>query len=303
MRKTMNKLLVTLIIPVLFPFVVKSQTDSLQKSKPGIFYAITGNELKDTSFLFGTYHLIKSEYLSKTPNVSRSFSKTKGVVVEMVTDSDGLVDLQIKSLLKNITLYELLEKPFLDSLDKELMDVMGVGVSSLFRMKPANISALLSINYAMSTGGPEITKYGGMEMDGFFADEGAKKEKTITPLETMKEQIDLLFLKQSDKEQAEELKMLLRNKQEMLKQSELLTKSWFGNDLEGIYQTYLANTELAGNDDALLKDRNIKWMTVLPALMKKQGQFIAVGALHLAGPDGLVKRLEAAGYKVVSINL
>jgi uncharacterized protein YbaP (TraB family) len=52
---------------------------------------------------------------------------------------------------------------------------------------------------------------------------------------------------------------------------------------------------------ALNKDRNYRWMTKLPEIMKEKSSFIAVGALHLAGEDGLLNLLEKAGYTVESI--
>jgi uncharacterized protein YbaP (TraB family) len=56
-----------------------------------------------------------------------------------------------------------------------------------------------------------------------------------------------------------------------------------------------------GNSDFLLKNRNERWMNVLPGLMKKEAQFIAVGALHLPGPHGLIALLRKAGYTAVPI--
>lgn len=36
---------------------------------------------------------------------------------------------------------------------------------------------------------------------------------------------------------------------------------------------------------------------------EKESQFIAVGALHLSGPSGLVKQLQDMGYTLTSIKL
>jgi uncharacterized protein YbaP (TraB family) len=44
-------------------------------------------------------------------------------------------------------------------------------------------------------------------------------------------------------------------------------------------------------------------MTKLPDLLKRQSQFIAVGALHLAGPYRLVKQLKEPGYTLTPIKL
>jgi uncharacterized protein YbaP (TraB family) len=43
-------------------------------------------------------------------------------------------------------------------------------------------------------------------------------------------------------------------------------------------------------------------MKTLPDLMAKESQFIAVGALHLAGPYGLISLLQKQGYTVTPVN-
>ena len=53
----------------------------------------------------------------------------------------------------------------------------------------------------------------------------------------------------------------------------------------------------------MIKKRNDNWMQTLPALFKKQSNFVAVGALHLAGSDGLVEQLKRMGYTVTAKNL
>jgi uncharacterized protein len=53
--------------------------------------------------------------------------------------------------------------------------------------------------------------------------------------------------------------------------------------------------------DDLLDKRNNKWMEVLPKAMKKGPQFVAVGALHLAGKAGLIQQLRDQGYTVEPI--
>ena len=48
----------------------------------------------------------------------------------------------------------------------------------------------------------------------------------------------------------------------------------------------------------MLDNRNKKWMQQLPGIFKQQSTFVAVGALHLAGENGLVMLLRNAGYTV-----
>jgi len=51
----------------------------------------------------------------------------------------------------------------------------------------------------------------------------------------------------------------------------------------------------------MLHVRNVNWANKMPDMMKKGSNFFAVGAAHLAGDDGLIKLLQAKGYKVEPI--
>jgi len=48
----------------------------------------------------------------------------------------------------------------------------------------------------------------------------------------------------------------------------------------------------------LYEGRNNQWIKQLPALMKSQSCFVAVGCMHLIGDSGLITQFRKAGYKV-----
>ncbi len=70
-----------------------------------------------------------------------------------------------------------------------------------------------------------------------------------------------------------------------------------------MYDLYVKTMEASHEDDYLVKDRNNEWMKTLPGLVQNSKQFIAVGALHLAGPYGLVAQFKNFGYTVTPIKL
>jgi uncharacterized protein YbaP (TraB family) len=285
--------------------ILSSQQTKAQQSliKPGIFYAITGNGLKDTSYLFGTYHLIKSSYLNEVPAVKKALYKSKGVIIETLIDSAKIPQMQAMGLLKDKKLTSMFDKPFADSLDSELKQSIGVGIAQLDQAKPITVTLTLTMVYALKNNGQKLNQYSGSPLDVYFAGYGKANGKVITPLETMDEQMDLLFNKTSDAEQVRGLKMFVRNKPEMIKVGDELLKSWLANDLRQMDQLYKKSISISGEADYLLKDRNQKWMTVLPNLLKSGGQFIGIGALHLAGEDGIVAQLRNRGFTLTPLKL
>ncbi len=278
----------------------KAQSSQTQESN---FYAITGNGLKDTSWLFGTYHLVKSSYLAEVPAVVRAFEKAKAVAVELELDSAEMAAASTLGLLKDKTLSELLDQPFKDSLDKELKTTLGVGIDRFNQLKPMNVALTLSMVYLVTDPKSPLQKYTGAMLDGYFAAAGKEAGKTITAFETLEEQMNLLFNKSTVEEQVHMLKQFLRNKQEMISEGNELIEAWFQHHLSAMYAATEKGMQVFGNEDELLKKRNDRWMQIIPGLLKKESQFIAVGALHLAGPQGLVQQLQRAGYTLTPIKL
>lgn len=82
-----------------------------------------------------------------------------------------------------------------------------------------------------------------------------------------------------------------------------LEQAWASGDLAELAKVSAADT--FGDPmlrDALLVGRNRNWTIRLIAMLSSKARpFVAVGAAHLAGPDGLPAMLEARGYKVTRL--
>lgn len=48
----------------------------------------------------------------------------------------------------------------------------------------------------------------------------------------------------------------------------------------------------------MIDNRNRQWVKVLPEIMKAAPTFVAVGALHLLGENGVLNLLKQQGYTV-----
>lgn len=271
--------------------------------KPGVFYAVTGNGIKDTSWLFGTYHLINDSYLDELPAVMNAFEKSKQVVVEVIIDSTELKSANTKALLQNKQLSALLDKAFVDSLDKELKATTGQGIEQFQTLKPMTVMLTLSLIYLVKDNQAILKKYTGIPLDVSFVTKSKLAGKEVTALETINQQMDLLFNTISDEEQAAMLKLFLRNREQGIKMGNDLLKIYFENDIGKIYHIYQESITMTGDMDFLITKRNDNWLQTLPALFKKHSNFVAVGALHLAGPAGLVAQLKKKGFSVTAQNL
>lgn len=306
--KVKNMLKPIIAAVLIVPLCCTTPSVQAQKvaNKPGIFYAITGNGLKDTSWLFGTYHLVKSSYLDGLPVVKNAFAKAQGVVVEIIVDSSKLQAALAQGMMPAQRLSNLLDKPFADSLDAELRTEMGMGLVQVDQIKPMNILANLTMAYMMKDTVNALQQYTGLPLDLGFVQTGKQQGKQVTALETLESQMQVLFSSLSEIEQAQQLQYFLRNKKQVETLGNEMAAFWLQNDLNSMYNYYqhlLSIYPSTGPDFYYLlnEDRNNKWMEKLPALLQQQTQFVAVGALHLPGPTGLVAQLRKQGYTVTPI--
>lgn len=84
-----------------------------------------------------------------------------------------------------------------------------------------------------------------------------------------------------------------------------MVAAWRDGDASLLEQHFLDDMrrEYPQAYDILLKQRNLAWAAILDQEMRKAGSdFVAVGALHLVGPDGVPNLLRAKGYRVTQIN-
>jgi uncharacterized protein YbaP (TraB family) len=289
--------LLPLLVLFMDPVVVRAQAPE------GIFYQVSGGGLKQPSYLFGTFHLVNNGYLSGRPAVEKAFRQAQGVVVELVTDDQSMAAAASAGRLSGKTLTAFFEPSFQDSLDRELRAVLGAGLKDVEGLKPMLVSLSLSLTELMRERGAELQRYVGVPLDKWFATEGKGAGKKVTALETLEEQIAILYNSRSEEAQAEALKLYLRRKDEMKKLGSSLLDAWFAADLPRIWAIYNHTLELSGEEDYLVNARNLRWLKQLPELMKDRSQFIAVGALHLAGPNGLVTKLREQGYTVTPLKM
>lgn len=289
---------VSLFIALLIGGLV-TKTYAQDEPAKGLLYEVSGNGLKKPSYLFGTFHLLNSDFLNDMPKVAESFNKAKGLVVEVDLQPTDVLVVQQSMLMDGKKLSELFTKEELDKLDGKLTEVMGFGIALFDNMKPAAIATVLAAAMPADVKA-KIEKYKGTAMDMYFINEARAKNKTVTGLESLQEQVDILVGKPID-EQVVDLKKYIGKIDEADTVTSKIVDLYFAQDLAGLWAVSADNKEFIGDMKRLLDDRNNAWMKKLPALMKEKSQFIAVGALHLAGPVGLVYQLRKAGYTVTPI--
>ncbi|MEX0899642.1 MAG: TraB/GumN family protein [Gammaproteobacteria bacterium] len=137
----------------------------------------------------------------------------------------------------------------------------------------------------------------GMEMH--FAARAVERGMPIVELETLVEQLSALSNLSPEAEVAF-LKQSLTTADEFAASVNDIVDSWLAGDADAMKRVLEDSYEGADEVyDAVMRARNQRWLPAIERMIESEEvHFVAVGALHMVGEDGLVRLLEARGYNV-----
>lgn len=142
-------------------------------------------------------------------------------------------------------------------------------------------------------------------LDGVVAAMAHEAGLRMVHLETLEDQLAALDCVPPE-EYATVLEQRLADPAQLIRDDERALAFYREGDLAG----WLADVEVARGLDAaaaavmarargcLITQRNARWTEELETLLRDGGCFVAVGAIHLAGPNGLLADLAARGFAV-----
>ena len=280
------------ILPLFLLFSLSIQAQLLWK--------ISGKDLTKPSYLFGTHHLIPISFLDSVPGLFKAFGNCETVVGEMILnniDANAQI-MQAAMLPQGITMDSLLKKDDYTLVDAELKAVLKFGLKELGLMNPSIIRTMYELEvYKHATGHSED-----VQSDSYFQLVAGHKNMKIIGLEGIEEQINLLFGNKDLKREAQLLVETIRHKTEIVIQINTLNNAYRAGKIEKLVDLAKKQDDKPSMTDeeytAMIDNRNFNWLKLLPCYMKESSCFIAVGALHLGGENGLVKQLRKKGYKV-----
>lgn len=297
LRNSGVRLLVAIIF---FSGPLHAQEKNFEKA---LLWKVSGNGLTEPSYLFGTYHLLGEKFLAEVPETAQPFANAKGIVVETVLDSTKMMGIMMsKAMMQGKKISTLLSPEDFSRVDSMLQSVSGYSLKMFDTFKPVQVAMVISLSQAQKLNAELLKKYEGTPLDIHFASSAKRMSKTVTQLETMEQQFDLLYNHFTVEEQAKQLADMVKQSDAMTKSSSDLFTLYLQKDINALSKLMESLSEdLTGNTDHMLKDRNHNWIKVLPALMKSGSQFTAVGAGHLPGQDGLITLLQKEGYTVTPV--
>jgi hypothetical protein len=267
------------------PVAVSSNPNSL-------LWKISKTGSDQVSYLYGTFHLLCKEDVLIAKPVDDAIAAADEVYFELDLDdpSTMLSAMFFINMKNDTTLSQLLTVDELKRVSNFFRDTIGTPITMFQRMKPALLEAFLypsMLNCKNSSG---------VEQELLVKVSAAKK--TVLGLETIQDQTSV-FDKIPYGVQA---KSLLKSVDSFAtsreKFAEMVT-NYKAQRLDLLSDALDVDTEgLAGYLDELLYQRNRNWVKKLTTILPSKNLFIAVGAGHLPGDQGLIDLLRNEGFVV-----
>ncbi|MDL2323379.1 TraB/GumN family protein, partial [Bacteroidales bacterium OttesenSCG-928-A17] len=287
----MKKKNVLLILAI--AFICVSNSFARDYPSGALLWKVSGNGLEKTSYILGTFHMKTGEYLAEIPGALDAIDKSEQIVGELdMTDVMKMQQELMPAMMMGAdTTYAILysEEEY-QFVSEKLMSILGVSLDQMKMLKPAALqTTIVALMFQKLI--PDFDAANALDVA--IQQIGQKEGKPIQGLETVQDQAQVLFNGPSLLRQAESLLCSLEHLDETIDQAATkLLKDYENADLNSLYfesfreeTTPCQSTE--SEKDDLLKNRNEKWLKKLPDMMKDKSSFIAVGALHLAGEEGL----------------
>ncbi len=260
-----------------------------------LLWKISGNGLEKPSYLYGTIHMTCNYKLSD--KMAKAFAETDRVTLEVDMDDPTLQAKMMKGMMMKDgkTIKGILSEDDYKILSSFFKENVGMNLEMLNSMKPFAVSAML-ISKMVPCATP-----GSYEVE--FMKIAKEQKEEVEGLETIESQM-AIFDSIPYKDQLDDLvKMAKEGLAESKSEFEKLTLLYEKEDINGLMKMMTETEGMTRNfKEQLLDKRNQNWIPVIAKKSKEKATFYGVGAMHLAGDQGVIKLLRKAGFTVKAVN-
>ncbi len=289
MPATRTKLLFALLLSLTFGAArAQAPTES------SLLWKIEGKNLTQPSYLYGTIHLICPSDFVLTDTLKGCLQQTEQLTLEIDMDDPGMMMAMMKSMSmrEGKQLKDLLDTKDYNRLTAYFKDSVGMSIAPFERAKPFMLMSVL-LNRVL-TCQPQSYE---MSLMGL-----AKKQKSeVVGLETVEEQM-AVFDSIPYTDQAKMLITLMDSLPQARQEFSKMVAVYKKQDLAGLYNLTLeSDFEMENQQAVLLTDRNKRWIPIIEKQVAEKPTFVAVGAAHLGGEEGVIALLRKEGFSVVPV--
>lgn len=285
---------------------------SMTAAQAQLLYKISGNELEKPSYIVGTYHLASANFAMKITGITDAINATEQVYGELNTPELNVpankARIQNATMLpNNLKITDILTAEQSKKVNAFMKEMMGADMSNekvadkMGRMTPQALAAefvkLLYLSRHMGSFDPINL------IDGYFHRVAKKNNEPVGGLETVDQQIELLYGSKNTERQIELLMCVIDNREYNISIVERMLQAYQMQDINAL-QTLMEEKQgtvcdsTPEEDAALIYQRNAAWIEKMPGIMADKPTLFVVGVGHLPGDNGVLALLKAKGYSV-----
>jgi uncharacterized protein YbaP (TraB family) len=253
-----------------------------------------GNKL----FIGGTIHMLTASDYPLPEVFEKAYLGSAEVVLE--TDMQKLQSPEFQATMMRQLSYsdgrdlrQVLKKSTYQALE-QFFTPRGIPMTNIVGFKPGMVATMMTM--------VELQRLGlvGIGVDAYFSTKSIDDQKKLGQLETVESQIAFI----ANMGVGQEDEMLLYSLADIEKLPTLMQSmkgAWRRGDISKLKELGITpfKKDFPKMHKALLTDRNNAWMPQIETMLKTRSvEFVLVGALHLAGEDGLLTQLANRGYTV-----
>ncbi|HEY9201031.1 MAG TPA: TraB/GumN family protein [Gammaproteobacteria bacterium] len=251
------------------------------------------------SYLFATMHVNHPRVVNLPPPVEQAFRDSRQFVMEMLLtfQAVGLVS-RASFFSDGRTLDNVMQEENYRRLLAVLQQRLQIGESAIRHMKPWAVFSLLMM---------PVEQGSAAALDMQLYRRAIQAQKSVAGLETAQEQVDVF-----DQMSIADQLWLLNQAVSEIEQTDALfpemLEAYVQGDLAALVQIQQQMMSAESDIDdrlmhRLLTARNQRMAQRMLPYLQQGNAFIAIGALHLPGQDGVLQLLQQQGYSVAPVDI
>ena len=261
-----------------------------------LLWKISGNGLSQHSYLYGTIHVMPKDKFSVSPKIREAFNYSAMMALEVDLNMDLKAKIQMAQemiLPGGKTIKDYMTAGDFQKLHSFCVDSLKMKKRKLkkyYRLKPFFFSSYIALE--------EMGETSSYEME--FMKIAKKRKMNMIGLESIEFQLQTIN------------KISIEDQVKMLVQEfdanptapfDQMLNLYLNEDLEGLYKVVSEESDAIPEFNYnFLEVRNKNWIPVIEKNISSNSFFIAVGAAHLPGENGVIQLLRSKGYSIEPVN-
>ena len=286
------------MLRLLFLFVLLANYATAQIEKNALLWEVRSKDGKTTSYVYGTMHLMDAKLFYFPKKLEKLLLKSDVLCMEIANLNDPDLSPDALFLKNDETLADYFSVAQMDSIyrwaEKALLMNKEQFNTNFNKAKP-----FLLMQFLLQSSLPENSK----SYEKEFENLAIKNKISISGLESVMEQLNL-FTSFSKNEQTEMVMSSLRDEAKAKSSFEQMQQIYLTQNIDELYSFIKKESDSPiANSRVFLENRNQNWIPQMEKMMENKSVFFAVGAAHLAGPEGVIELLIKKGYTLTPIKL